>query len=174
MKSWIPLLLMISISSDGPAQISPQSWDSLVDRFFEQAEFRFKPSSGTSAGFHQYDTRLEDFSRDSIQQQIQVFRQYEREVQVFPGAKLTPEQAADRDIVLGEIRTSLLDLESIRIWETNPDRYSSTATNAIFLIMSRNFASQDERLRSVIARERQMPKMFASARVNLKNPPRIF
>ncbi len=72
------------------------------------------------------------------------------------------------------IRSSLLDIESIRIWETNPDHYSSTASNAVFTIMSRNFAPQDERLKSVIARERQMPKMFEAARENLKNPPRIY
>ncbi len=40
--------------------------------------------------------------------------------------------------------------------------------------MSRKFAPPDERLKSVIARERQMPKMFADARANLKNPPRIY
>jgi uncharacterized protein (DUF885 family) len=56
----------------------------------------------------------------------------------------------------------------------NPDHYSSTASNAIFVIMSRKFAPDAERLNSVIARERQMPKMFEAARLNLKNPPRIY
>jgi hypothetical protein len=40
--------------------------------------------------------------------------------------------------------------------------------------MERKFASPDERLRSLIAREKQMPALLAEARVNLKNPPRIF
>ena len=92
----------------------------------------------------------------------------------FPAARLTLEQAADREIVLGTIRSTLLDLESIRGWETNPDHYSSTASSAVFVIMSRNFAPPNERLKAVIARERQMPKMFESARANLKNPPRIY
>jgi hypothetical protein len=144
-----------------------QSWDALVDRFFDQADFHFNPSAGTSAGFHRYDAMLEDFSSDSIRQQVMVLKQYEREVSGFPAS-------ADRDLVLGNIRSSLLDLESIRTWETNPDLYSSTASNAVFTIMSRNFAPQDERLKSVIARERQMPKMFGAARTNLKNPPRIY
>src|SRR3984957_14271123 len=127
-----------------------ESWDALVDRFFDQADFHFNPSAGTSAGFHQYDGKLEDFSAGSIRRQITVLKQYEREVRGFPAS-------ADRDLVLGTIRSTLLDLESIRTWETNPDLYSSTASNAVFVIMSRNFASQDERLKSVIAGERQMP-----------------
>src|ERR1019366_4978030 len=144
-----------------------ESWDALVDRFFDQADFHFNPTAGTSAGFHQYDAMLEDFSHDSIRQQVAVLKQFEREVS---GVAPSP----DRDIVLGNIRSALLDLESIRSWETNPDRYSSTASNAVFVIMSRSYAPQPERLRAVIARERQMPKMFENARVNLKNPPRIY
>ena len=60
------------------------------------------------------------------------------------------------------------------MWETNPDLYSSAASNAAFVIMSRKFAPQHERLQSLIARERQMPKLLQAARANLKNPPRIY
>ena len=144
-----------------------ESWDAMVDRYFDQADFHFNPSAGTSAGFHQYDAMLEDYSPGSIRQQVAVLKQYEREVGGFPASP-------DREIVLGNIRSTLLDLESIRSWEKNPDRYSSTASNAVFVIMSRNFAPQNERLKSVIARERQMPTMFEEARANLKNPPRIY
>jgi hypothetical protein len=140
-----------------------QTWD----RYFDEAYFHFNPSAGTSAGFHQYDPSLEDFSREAVRHQTIVLKKYEREIGGFAAS-------ADREIVLGNIRSTLLDLESIRTWETNPDLYSSTASNAVFVIMSRNFAPQDERLKSVIARERQMPKMFETARANLKNPPRIY
>jgi hypothetical protein len=40
--------------------------------------------------------------------------------------------------------------------------------------MERKFASPNERLRSLIAREKQMPALLNEARVNLKNPPHIF
>jgi uncharacterized protein (DUF885 family) len=151
-----------------------QNWDTLVDRFFDEAEFRFNPTAGTSAGFHQYDTQLEDFSSATIQQQIGVLRQFDMQVESFAPAKLTPDQSADRDLILSNIRSMLLELESIRSWEKNPDRYSSTTSYAVFVIMSRKFAPADDRLRSVIERERQMPKMLMDARANLKNPPRIY
>jgi hypothetical protein len=158
----------------GMAYGQTRSWDALVDRFFDEASFHFHPSAGTSAGFHQYDAMLEDFSLESVRQETLALKRFEREVRDFPVSGLTPYQAADRDLVLGSIRSSLLDIESIRGWETNPDRYSSTASNAVFVIMSRNFAPQGERLKLVTARERQMPKMFEAARVNLRNPPRIY
>ena len=40
--------------------------------------------------------------------------------------------------------------------------------------MERKFASPDVRFRSLIAREKQMPALLDEARVNLKNPPRVF
>src|SRR5437764_513115 len=125
----LPGIVVLSMICLGQVQtpMQAQTWDALVDRFFEQAEFRFNPTAGTSAGFHQYDTQLEDFSGAAIRQRTGTLHQYEREVENFPAARLTPEQAADRDLVLSHIRSSLLDLESIRRWERDPDYYSTTA-----------------------------------------------
>jgi uncharacterized protein (DUF885 family) len=76
--------------------------------------------------------------------------------------------------VLGNIRSELLTLETIRPWEKNPDGYSSVCASGAFVLMERKFAPPDERLRSLISREKQMPALLAHARENLKNPPRIF
>jgi uncharacterized protein (DUF885 family) len=40
--------------------------------------------------------------------------------------------------------------------------------------MERNFASPDDRLRSLVAREKLMPAALDAARQNLKNPPQIY
>jgi uncharacterized protein (DUF885 family) len=82
--------------------------------------------------------------------------------------------ASDLEIVTSNIRSELLTLEVIRPWEKNADTYSGTCANGAFTLMERKFASPDERLWSLIAREKQMPAVLADARVNLKNPPRIF
>ena len=77
-------------------------------------------------------------------------------------------------MVLGDIRSRLLTLETIRPWEKNADNYSSTCAGAAFVLMERKFAPADDRLRSLIAREKQMPGLLAAAHTNLQNPPRIF
>ena len=40
--------------------------------------------------------------------------------------------------------------------------------------MERTFASPDDRLRSLIAREKLMPAALEAAHQNLKNPPHIY
>ena len=62
----------------------------------------------------------------------------------------------------------------MRPWQKNADTYSSGITNSAFVIMERSFASPDERLRRLIARERAMPAALQAARANLRNPPEIF
>jgi uncharacterized protein (DUF885 family) len=139
----------------------------LFDRFFDEYYFRFNPTAGTSAGFHQYDSKLENYSKEDVAQRIAALHQFEPQFE-----KLSP--SADRELVLGYIHSNLLELESIRQWQTNPDIYSGGITSSAFVIMSRKFAPAEQRLRSLIARERQMPAVFDAARANLKNPPKIY
>lgn len=156
------------------AQGRDAEFNRLADRYFDEVVFQYDPVQGTTAGFHQYDTQLPSASRAEIQAQISALKRFETEVANFDPSGLSGAIAADRELVLAQIRGQLLSLESIRAWEKNPDTYSSGATNAIFVIMSRSFAPPAERLKSVIARELLIPRVFQSARENLNNPPRVY
>jgi hypothetical protein len=157
-----PLTARLS-AQPSPSQPTPQQ----VDRFFDDVYFKFSPTTGTSSGFHQYDSQLEDYSKAGIDAQTKALHQAEKEFAAMP-----PDP--DRDLILSYIRATLLDIEQVRTWEKNPDTYSSGVTNSVFAIMSRTFAPPADRLKSVIARERQFPAVFEAARANLKNPPRIY
>lgn len=160
------------------AQNSPASssgdWDKMVDRFLSENYFHFHPTQGTVAGLHQYDTKLEDSSRSGIDSETASLKQFRGQIEQFPAAQLNAEQKGDREVLLGYINGTLLELEDIRPWEKDPDNYSSGITASIYTIMSRNYAPQAERLNAVIAREQQAPAVFAAARANLKNPPKVF
>jgi uncharacterized protein (DUF885 family) len=145
------------------AQPSPEQ----VDRFFDDVYFKFNPTTGTSSGFHQYDTLLEDYSKAGVENQVRALLNAEKQFSALP-------EDPDRDLILNYIRATLLSLQQVRPWEKNPDSYSSGVTVSIFDIMSRTFAPPADRLQSVIARERQIPAVFEAARANLKNPPRIY
>jgi len=168
------MVLIFGLAGVCSAQSRDADFNKLADRFFDEAVFPFDPVQGTQAGFHQYDTLLASGSRTEIDAEVAVYKKFEDAVRNFDARGLTPEIAADRELVLSQIRSQLLALETIRPWEKNPDIYSSGVTNAIFVIMSRSFAPPADRLKSVIARERLIPKVFQSARENLKNPPRIY
>ncbi len=136
--------------------------------------FPNQPTAGTLTGYHQYDTRLEDFSRASIDAEVAALRTFDKRIGSTPTDSLDQTTRADRELVLSSIHSTLLALEVIRPWEKNPDSYSGAASNAAFSLMERRFAPPEDRLRSLIAREKLMPQLFVEARENLKNPPRIY
>ncbi len=149
-----------------------QSFSDQVDKYFDDIYFHYTPTAGTQAGFHQYDTQLEDYSRAAVDAHINDLHRAEKQFTAL--ATKTQEEQGDRDLILNDIRSTLLELETVRGWEKNPDRYSSGISGSAFAIISRTFAPPEDRLRSLIARERQMPAVFEAARENLKNPPQIY
>jgi len=171
----IVLCATASRAATNPETSSASSkWNKLVDEYLDQVVFHFSPTGGTSAGLHQYDAQLEDYSRSAIDSNIRALHEFEKRVLGFSPKGLSQTEAADREIILGNIHSSLLTLEVIRPWEKNPDTYSGGISNSVYVIMNRKFASSDERLKPVIAREKQMPAVFDQAKLNLKNPPRIY
>ncbi len=158
------------VSADG----SLQTFHFIADQYFNDVYFHFAPTMGTSAGLHQYDNQLEDYSAASIQKEIAALHEYEKRVEAIDPSALDASVAGDREILLNNIRSQLLTLEVIRPWEKNPDNYSSGITYSIFVLMERPYASADVRLRAVVEREKLIPQALQEARRNLKNPPRIF
>ncbi|MBZ5576911.1 MAG: DUF885 domain-containing protein [Acidobacteriia bacterium] len=168
------ILLIFALAGACFAQTRDAQFNALADRFFDDVLFRYDPAQGTAQGFHQYDALLPSESRAEIEAETAALKKWEADVRAFDPRGLSSWAAADRELMLAQIQGQLLGIESIRNWEKNPDVYSSGVTSAIFVVMSRSFAPPAERLKSVIARERLIPRVFASARENLKNPPRIY
>ncbi len=168
----IRLILVIILNA---IMLPAATFDSLVDDFFNNAYFNFQPTNGTQAGFHQYDTQLENYShKNFVDAQCAALRKFEPEIQKVNPATLDPYARGDRQMLLSYIHATLLALENIRFWEKNPDVYSSGITASAFTIMSRQFAPQPDRLRSLIAREKLMLQVFVDARANIKNPPKVY
>ena len=165
---------MSSFAQHPSADGAGQTFNTLSEQYFEQVYFKYAPTAGTSAGLHQYDTQLEDYSAAGIQRQVAALHEWEKKIAAVDPSALDAEPAADRDILLNSIRAQLLQLETIRGWEKNPDTYSTGVTTAIFTIMERPYAPVDTRLRAAVEREKQIPQAFVEARKNLKNPPRIY
>ena len=178
MKNYAACLLTCAALMMTTVRVSPEAdagarFRALADQYFSDVMFRFGPTNATLAGFHQYDAKLEDFSRAGVEANVQALKEYERKFDDVSDAGLDDNTKADLEIMRGQVRSNLLQLETIRPWQKNPDSYSSGIANSAFVLMERDFASADERLKSLIAREKQMPAVFTEARKNLENPPRI-
>jgi uncharacterized protein (DUF885 family) len=146
----------------------------LANDYFDQVYFHYAPSTGTLDGFHQYDAKLEDYSRAAVDQEIDDQQRFEGKFAAIPADQLDLTSQGDLQLLLANIHGRLLRLNTIRLWEKDPDQYSSGISSSAFVLMERNFASPDDRLRSLVAREKLMPAALDEGRRNLKNPPQIY
>jgi uncharacterized protein (DUF885 family) len=173
-KRWaVALCVCVALLAAQATAAAPRSYAQLVDAYFKDY-FAANPTQATSVGFHEYDARLEDFSLAHHQSYQRTLQNYLKEFAALDTRKLSQAERDDRDLVVNNIKAQLLEEQRIQMWTRNPDIYSSTITGSIFTLVKRNFASTEERMRSVIAREQQVPAALQAARKVLDNPPRIY
>ena len=160
--------------STSPSQAAAdQAFASLVDRYFDGL-FHFDPARATEAGLHAYDAELPSYSRREMEVEVARAKQALAELGGIPKESLARENRCDALLLENSIRAHLLDLENIRMWEKDPDFYNGIISRALFLLVQRDFAPPDVRLKSLIARERRVPEILQSARTNLSNPPPVY
>jgi uncharacterized protein (DUF885 family) len=132
------------------------------------------PTQATDLGLHQFDGKLEDYSRAAVDQDVAAAARFTSALQAIDPSTISQANRLDREMLLLWLESRRLDGREIRDWARNPDRYSSGLTNSAYSLIKRNYAPAAERLRSLIEREKAMPAALAEARRNLENPPRVY
>ena len=153
------------------ADPAPGRFATFVDRYFEE-RFAMYPSEATGAGRHDRDALLEDWTAARVAARVAGLKGMLADLATIPRA--TPDDEIDARALDAQIRAELLDLDTLRAWESNPMTYAGLPGGAIDGLIKRDFAPKAERLRLVIARSGRIPAVFDAARANLKNPPREF
>ena len=68
------------IMSYAAADDSKQAFIAVSDAYLDEVFFPYQPTTGTLTGYHQFDTKLEDLSRQSIKEQIAALHSYDKRV----------------------------------------------------------------------------------------------
>jgi uncharacterized protein (DUF885 family) len=161
----------------GPPPAAKPSGDAAFDevaRAYLEDTYKRHPTFATYLGVHKFNTALEDPSRQAIVDELAAARDFRQRIAAIDPSTLNAINQLDREQLLLAIDSKVLSLDVIKPWATNPDTYSSGLTNTAYLMIKREFAPPEERLRQLIAREKLMPATLAEARKNLDNPPRIY
>jgi len=125
----------------------------------------WRPQTGTALGFHEYDGKVTDFSRASLDSELARLKEFEGKLAAISIETLSPRKAYDYGILQGSIRREIFGFEKMQIFSRNPMTYASLDVN---IYIKRNFAPLENRVRSIIAILNQAPNMTAAARANLE------
>jgi uncharacterized protein (DUF885 family) len=164
-------------SPSGPPPPAAGSGDAAFRQLAGQIiEYTYKrnPSNATTLGIHKYDDLIADYSAVAVTADTEAIKAFRTRLNGVDAEALSPEAQLDLERTKHTLDGMLLRNDVIRGWAKDPDLYSSGITNDAFVMISRTFAPPEQRLKSLIAREKLMPNALAEARRNMDNPPRVY
>jgi uncharacterized protein (DUF885 family) len=125
------------------------------------------PLEGTALGLHEYDGKITDYSRLALDAEVSRLRRFDDRLSKFDPGKLSPRQAIDLRILQAAVKKDLFEMQDMSVFERNPMVYARAADVNVYI--KRNFAPLEDRVRSLVAIESQIPNILIAARTNLKD-----
>ena len=123
------------------------------------------PLQGTALGFHEYDGKISDYSRLALDAELSRLRRFDDRLAKFDPAKLSPRQSIDLRILQAAVKRDLFEMQDMAVFERNPMVYARAGDVNVYI--KRNFAPLEDRVRSLVAIESQIPNILIAARTNL-------
>ena len=124
-----------------------------------------RPLLGTRLGMHEHDGKLTDFSRLALDAELARLRRFDDRLKKMDPAKLSPRASVDLRILQAAVHNELFRFQDVQVYEHNPIIYASAADLNVYI--SRNFSPLEDRARSVVAIEAQVPNTVIAAKTNL-------
>jgi uncharacterized protein (DUF885 family) len=149
------------------------TYDRLSEEFFD-VYYTYHPIHATRQGLHQYDKSLGHYQRAEIDETLRRMKAIQAQVAAIDPGQMDQLHALDYPVLTTRMKREIYWIETWRFWENNPLFYKDIITEGLFNLVSRNFAPVEERLKSVIAREKDVPGVLQAARDNLVNPPWVY
>jgi uncharacterized protein (DUF885 family) len=171
-KAFACVAIVMAIASMAMAP-EANGFTQLVDEYLEQFARRH-PSIAAGNGLHGHDDTLEDFSAAAVASEVAWLRAFRARVEAIDSSTLSSDERVDRRILLGVIDGWLLDLDKVRNWTRNPMIYASAISDGVHNLMTMEYAPAEERMAKAAAKLEAVPRLIATATVNIRTPPRPF
>ncbi len=124
-----------------------------------------RPEMSVGLGFHEYDGKVTDYSRASLDSELRRLKTYKSQLAGLDTASLSPRMFYDYRILQNGIQGEIFNIEDINPYVNNPMAYAGAIDVSIYV--KRDFAPLEDRIRSIISIEHKAPEVYALAKTNL-------
>jgi uncharacterized protein (DUF885 family) len=158
------------------ATASAQDADARLEAFFKdylEQYFLQQPLDATRLGDHRFDHLLEDLSRPSraawLARTRTALKQLPKQVDY---AKLSRAGQIDFEIFRQELVRRLWLAENTNPFEDDPRTYNDYINDSVYALVAQSTLPRETNIANSIARMKQVPRVIAAAKENLRHPPR--
>lgn len=136
--------------------------------------WRTSPVEATFLGIHDKDHELDKLDPDFLEEKNNKTRAYLDRLERINRSELTPEDDIDLQLLKNNLASRVMTYEDIRYWKTYPSLYPEYCLYGLFVLVIRDFAPARERAAAFLSRLKQVPRLLAEGKRNIKDPPAVF
>lgn len=141
--------------------------------FYARAEkwlermLELNPVAATQLGDHRWDDRLAERSPEALEAENRELLEAQAEFGAMATTGVSLDAQIDHRLIMQMIRQFVVEYEKLRTHVRSPGGYLDEAMGGAFLLLMMEFAPLPDRLRSVLGRVREVPRMLGEARLNI-------
>ena len=158
------IALFLPAANSFAAQTADADYEAVAEEYIK-GYFAARPLQGTALGLHEYDGKITDYSRLALDAELSRLRRFDDRLNKFDPTKLSQRQSIDLRILQAAVKKELFQMQEMSVFERNPMVYARAADLNVYV--QRNFAPLEDRVRSLVAIESQIPNILIAARTNL-------
>ena len=172
-KSWVLIysfVFVLSACNQNTKEKQPVSSDGnfqQVSEDFLSGYLSWRPQLAVGLGFHDYDGKLTDMSKPSIDHELARLKEYDQKLNAIDTSALSEKMYYDFRILKNAVKMEIFNFEDLQVYARNPMTYAGMIDANTYI--KRNFAPIADRVRSIIAMENQATQQYENAKANLQD-----
>ena len=160
----LTVLTFISCNQAGKSGAGDAAFEKLSEEYLK-GYLTWRPQTGTYLGLHEYDGKITDYSKASIDAELARLKEYDQKFAEVDSASLSKKKYYDLQMLKLAVKNEIFGIEDLHYFTQNPMAYAGAIDVNIYI--KRNFAPIEQQIKSIIAIENEAPKIFAAAKANL-------
>lgn len=170
------LALAVLAGFKSPGYLLAETADEQLQAFFKshlEETFRLRPFEATILGDHRFDHLLDDISPEA---RAAWLSQWRTSLQTLTSsitvAELTPNAKVDFEILKDELARNIWLAENTKPFEEDPRTYGSYISDSVYSLLTQSTLPQEKNIGNAISRMKQIPRIVATAKQTIHQPPR--
>ena len=153
---------------------SPDTAFAALEQRFLDGYLKRSPVDATSAGEHRYDGTWPDVSARGEASQRKWLEETRAQLARLPRNELSEQNQIDAGILDDTLAQGLFAIDELKDYERDPLAYTGLIGSGIDPLVTREFATKDERMASLVGRLDGIPALVAVAKQRLGHPAKVF
>lgn len=150
--------------------------------FYKMAEdwlrrvLELDPVAATQVGEHRWDDRLPERSADALDREHLEMVEALADFTAIDTGEFSLDARIDHTLIVHLVKSSIRQHEKTRSHLRDPGVYMKEVMTGVFILIMKEFAPLTDRLRSVLARMGEIPRLLDEARANIvpEEVPRVW